>query len=163
MNEESVRDNQACCACLEVAYLPVPDGVDRVREHWACVTCGAPFVRQVALAKIQAFTAKCRNPGVNPQKFGKISWREILFEACDIIDRQAEEIAGYTKTNVELLKERDTLAAELKTMNELLTESQKYVDAINFLRSNRSPWARIEIHGGPDNLSERIKQSLKGK
>ena len=47
--------------------------------------------------EIQAFTVKCRHPGVNPQKFGKLSWREILFDACDIIDRQADEIKQLKK------------------------------------------------------------------
>lgn len=46
MAEDKGSTNQARCACLEVAYLPIPDGDDRMREYWACVTCGAEFVRQ---------------------------------------------------------------------------------------------------------------------
>ena len=66
---------------------------------WTSLCRHGPFFREESLVRsTEAFTAKCRNLGMNPQKFGKTSWREILFEACDIIDRQAEEIKTLRRT-----------------------------------------------------------------
>lgn len=43
-------------------------------------------------------------------------------EMQGVIDSQAEEISGYTKTNVELLSERDTLAEKVKAKDEELED-----------------------------------------
>ncbi len=73
--------------------------------------------------EITAFTAKCRNPGVNPQKFGKISWREILFDACDIIDSQDKQLKALEKNL------HEECASSVKTIN-VLQEKVKAKDEV---------------------------------
>lgn len=59
---------------------------DEIKEKAEDIVAGMSFVQ------------KCRHPGVNPQKFGLLSWRQVLFIACDTIDRQARDLKELALT-----------------------------------------------------------------
>lgn len=73
---------------LEHNYCKMHDAVD---------DCDARAKRQSEPEPTE-FTKKCRHPGMNPQKFGKLSWRQVL---CDLagpfIESQAEQLKRIEK------------------------------------------------------------------
>jgi hypothetical protein len=40
------KEEQVCCACLDVRYLPEETNDGYMKERWLCLTCGAEFVRK---------------------------------------------------------------------------------------------------------------------
>ena len=62
------------------------------------------------------------------------AWRQECERLQDIIDLQANEISAYTKTNVELICERDMLAEQLgslrKNLHEECASSAKTIRAL---------------------------------
>lgn len=74
------------------------------------------------------FTKKCRNFGVNPQKFGLISWRQVLFIACDIIDRLTARINAMYAGDLSPESRLNGYAVIVDSQKKRITELKNLLD-----------------------------------
>lgn len=87
-----------------------------------CEECIERRQRTFAALLFIEFTEKCHDPGINPQKFGKLSWRQVLCDlACPCIDElrlQVTTLEGGTEGTViaQLKDERDRLSLRVAAL-----------------------------------------------
>lgn len=87
-------------------------GIPIEQDKWLCPDCGIIIIGP-SYPKLHT----CM-PELVLLPTHKVAFQKLR----DIIDRQSKEIAAYTKTNVELLSERDTLAEQVKTKDTVLQQ-----------------------------------------
>lgn len=97
--------DDACCACLRVAYKTEDAGHGQTTGHWECVLCGNKFIpARLAEALLAAHKSSAMTEPTQPPRPANVCQHDQLARSCE----RCEDASGIAalKAENERLRER---------------------------------------------------------